>query len=112
MATKHSCIQGSSFAYDFTCDDITTFDTGWTGQWAIVKSLDDVSDGNDITPLASGSLTKSDDSTAMQLRITPTDTSSIPVGYYYLVVQVSNTSINFSDEIMQDQFEIKKQGIA
>lgn len=112
MATKHQCVQGSSFAYDITCDEVQTFDANWSATWAIVENLDDLSDQNDLTTLASGSVGKSGDTTTFELRILPADTADIPVGYYTLVVEVSNATLGFAEEIMQDQFEITPQGIA
>lgn len=112
MATKHSCVQGASYAYDFSCDEIPTFDVNWGGSWAIVSSLDDVSDGNDIVTLASGTLAISGDTTKLEMRIAPADTQIIPVGSYILVVEVVNATIGFSNEIMQDDFDVTEQGIS
>ena len=112
MATKHKCVQGASFAYDLTCDDIPTFDANWGGSWAIVDALDDLTDQDDLVTHASGTLVISGDATALELRIPPADTNVITVGSYVLVAQVINTTISFSAEVMQDDFEITEQGIA
>lgn len=112
MATKHKCVQGASFAYDLSCDEVPTFDVNWGGSWAIVDALDDLTDQDDLVTRASGALVLSGDSTKLELRVPPTATNAIPVGSYKLVAQVLNASIGFSDEVMQDSFEITEQGIA
>lgn len=112
MATKHGCIQGSNFSYDISCDEVPTFDNDWVGSWAIIEALDDLTDTNDIVVLSSGALALSTDNSCLELRILPADTEVIPVGFYTIVVQVSNSTIGFSQEVMQDSFEIKPQGIA
>jgi len=111
MATTHKCVQGDSFAYDFSCKEVPIFDANWGGLWSIVDSLDDVSDGNNIVSRANGSLVRSSDDTKLELRVQPAQTNAIPVGTYYLVVQATNSSIGFNQEIMQDEFEITEQGI-
>ena len=104
--TKHSCIQGDSYAYDYVSPSIPSFDGNWSGAWAIVDKL-----GAGRVTLASGILNASTDTTALEMRITPADTSPIAEGDYYLVVQVTNTTISFNKEIVQDPFKITSQGI-
>ncbi len=106
MATKHKCVQGDSYAYDYYSNDIPVFDTSWSGSWAIVDKL-----GTGRSSLASGVLNKSTDETKLEMRITPADTNSIAEGNYFLIVQVTNPSISFNKEIVQDPFEITAQGI-
>ena len=103
---KHTCVQGDSYAYDYTPKSGDTLDANWSGKWAIVDKL-----GAGRTSLASGNLAKNSGETSFEMRIIPSDTSAVAVGTYYLVVQVTNTSINFNKEIVQDSFEITKQGI-
>ena len=109
---KLTCVQGASFAYDITCDEVPTFDANWTGTWAVIESLDDVTDGDDIVTLASGDLVHSPDNTILQLRIPPADNNALPVKTYVLVAQVINTAIGFSEEVLQAPYTITKQGIA
>ena len=106
------CVQGASFAYDITCKEVPTFDSNWGGTWAIVQSLDDITDGDDLVTLASGNLVLSGDTTTLELKILPAVTNAIPVAEYILVAQVVNTVIGFSEEVMQKSFEILEQGIA
>ncbi len=104
--SKHDCVQGDSFAFDFTAKELEEFDPNWGGSWAIKESID-----KSAVPLASGTLSVSGDNKKLELRITPTDTETIPVGKYFLIVEVTNDSAEFKQEIMQDQFEIMVQGI-
>ena len=120
MATKHKCVQGSSFAYDLTCEELPTLDSNWGGSWAIVDALDDLvteevegsGTTDNLVTRASGVLVLSPDNTTLELRIPPADTSTIATGSYVLVAQVVNTVLEFSEEVMQDSFEITEQGIA
>lgn len=112
MATKHTCIQGSNFAYDVSCDEIETLDINWVGAWAIIDELDDLTDQDDLVTHATGSLVLSTDLKSLELRILPADTSALPVAFYTIVVQVANATLGFSEELMQDSFEITPQGIA
>lgn len=105
MATRHHVVQGDSYSYDITSVSVPTFDVNWTGKWSIVDKL-----GSDGTELATAALAISGDSTALEMRILPMHTETIPVGWYYLVIEVTNSSIGFNQEIMQDMFEIKPQG--
>lgn len=106
VATRHTCIQGDSYAYDFSSKDISSFDTNWSGKWAIVDKL-----GVGRVSLASGVLSKSGDLTRLEMRIAPADTNTIPIGNYFLIVEVTNASISFNKEIVQDPFKITEQGI-
>ena len=103
---KHECIQGDSYAYDYTPKSGLTLDSDWSGSWAIVDHL-----GLGRTTLTSGSLAKGTDDAFFEMRIAPADTNPIDIGDYYLVVQVTNTVIGYNKEIVQDNFEITKQGI-
>ena len=111
MSTTHECIQGSSFSYDFSCDQLSTFDADWGGTWAVVDKLEDKTVGDTATVFANGALALSGDNTKLELRIAPNETNVIPVGFYYLVVEINNAVIGFSQEVMQDEFEVKQQGI-
>ena len=102
---KHQCVQNDSFAYDYTPKSGITLDSDWTGSWAIVNTL-----GTGRTTLSSGTLTKGTNDAWFEMRIAPVDTG-MAVGDYYLVVQVTNTVIAFNKEIVQDIFEVTKQGI-
>ena len=108
----HECIQGDSFAYDFSCDELPTFDANWSGKWAIIEGLDDISDGNDIVTIAEGDLIRSSNNSKLELRLAPTVTEAIAVGYYLLIVQITNTAIAFNQEVMQEEFKVTVQGIA
>lgn len=120
MSTKHKCVQGSSFAYDITCEELQTLDSNWGGSWAIVDALDDLvteavegsGTTDDLVTRASGTLVLSGDNTALELRIPPAATNAIATGAYILVAQVDNATLSFSEEVMQDSFEITEQGIA
>lgn len=109
--TKHICIQGDSFAYDFSCKDIPSFDVNWTGAWAIVDKLEDKTLGITSETFASGSLVRSGDTKKLELRILPAETSLVEVGQYILIVAITNSAIGFSIEVMQDKFTISEQGI-
>ena len=106
MATRHEIIVGDSYSYDITCESVPTFDANWTGKWAIVDKL-----GEGRVTAADGDLVISGDASALEMRILPTDTSGIDAGNYFLVVQVTNTTLGFNQEIMQDTLIMKKQGI-
>lgn len=103
---KRTNIQGDSYSIDFSLKSGDTLGGDWSGQWAIVDML-----GTGRTTLASGVLGQSTDQLKFEMRIVPADTQSIAVGDYFLVVQVTNTTINFNKEIIQDEFKITKQGI-
>jgi hypothetical protein len=98
-------IQGDSIAYDFYTDSIDTFDSDWGGSWAIVDTIPPTN------TLATGSLSISGDQTKLEARILPADTDAIPVGKYYLVVEINNSVISFNQEVMQSKLIIKAQGI-
>lgn len=104
--TKHTCIQGASYSYDYWTPDYETLDDDWTGKWAIVDLL-----GTSNTELATGSLSKNTDNTKFQLRILPADTNTIPPGDYVLVVEITNIALGFSNEVAQDKFTITPQGV-
>ena len=106
MATKHSSIQEDSYSYDLSSPNVATFDVNWTGTWGIVDAL-----GAGNTVLATGALAISTDQTKLEMRILPADTDAIPVGNYYLVVEITNTAIGFNQEVMQDRLVIKAQGV-
>jgi len=99
-------IQGDSMAYDFYSDDIETFDADWGGSWAIVDAIPATQ-----APLATGQLALSGDFKKLEARILPDDTNTIPVGKYYLVVEINNNTINFNQEVMQEKLILKPQGI-
>ena len=106
MAIKYKCIQGDSFSLDFYLKDGTTLGTDWSGTWAIVDIL-----GVGRATLASAIMSQSSDDLKFELRILPNQTDGISVGEYYLVAEVTNTSIGFNKEIIQNNFKITKQGI-
>jgi hypothetical protein len=103
---KHTLIQGDSFAYNYSLKNGDDFDSNWNGTWAIVDRL-----GDGRQTLASGLLSLSSDNKYFELNIIPSATSSVAVGDYKLVVQLTNTSINFNKEIVQDDMKITAQGI-
>jgi len=106
MAKKtHRIKQGESYAYDFTIKGVPTLDINWGGTWEIQATLGGVAE-------ASGSLALSGDSTALEMRILPTDTNNLDVGNHILVVEVVNTTISFNQEPMQDKFVVDAQGIS
>lgn len=114
MPTKkrsHSCIQGDSFRYDISIDEFPVLDTYWEGSWAIVKKLDDKVDGDDIETLVFGDLIKSADSKKFEIHIFPNMTDALPVASYLLISELTNTSLGYNKEVMQDKFAITKQGI-
>ena len=108
---KHTCVQGDAYNYNLVCTEVSELDTNWTGSWAIVEALDDITDGNDLVTLASGVLALSDDLAKLELRIPAAATTTIPVASYKLVVSVINVGLSFSKEVLQDPFKITKQGI-
>ena len=107
MATQktHECIQGDHFSYDFTSPAIDEFDQNWYGAWSIVSALGE-------SPESSGTVEPSVSKESMELRIKPTDTNIITVGDYLLIVQLSNDTLYFNKEIMQDIFIVLPQGIS
>jgi len=104
MSIKHECIQGDSFAYDFSSPDIPTLDVNWTGSWAIVVNLGDAA-------TASGTLALSSGNDALELRITPAETEALALGAYILIVEIANATLSYKREVMQDKFTVKLQGI-
>ena len=98
-------IQGDSIAKDWTSPDVPEFDISWTGVWAIVATIGSV-------PLATGSMTTSDDGTAMLVRVLPADTNTLAPGEYFLISQISNATLGFRREVGQERIVIKQQGIA
>lgn len=103
---KYSCIQGDSFALDFYSPELSTLDADWVGQWAIVDKL-----GAGRATLASGTLGKNDNNSKFELRVKPSDTAGLAIAEYFLVVQITNTVIEFNQEIVQDVFIITEQGL-
>lgn len=103
---KHTCVQADSYSYNFVPKSGIILDSNWTGSWAIVDKL-----GVGRTTLASGILGKDTGETLFEMRISPADTGAITVGTYYLVVQVTNVTLGFNKEIVQDQMKITEQGI-
>ena len=104
--SKAGCIQGDSFSYDISSKAIPTFDANWTGKWAILDAIPPVA-----APFASGVIVPSSDNKKMELRILPADTNSIPVGDYFLVAELTNTTIGFNQEVVQEKFPITPQGV-
>jgi hypothetical protein len=110
MAVNTEIIRGDSYAEDLINSTVLPTDLGyedWTGVWAIVDKLESTS-----TPVASGILLKVDDPhLRLALRILPSLTSTIPVGTYKLVVQVTNDTLSFNKEVIQRTCKILPQGI-
>ena len=105
MATRHHVVQGDNYSYDVTSLAVPTFDGTWGGKWAIVTEL-----GAAGVEMATGALDISGDTTALEMRILPAQTTPIVVGWYFLVIEVTNVTLGFNQEIMQDMFEITPQG--
>jgi len=100
-----SYVQGDSIARDIQSSDISSFaSSNWSGTWAVVAKLGG-------TALASGSLAKSTDNTKFQMRVTPIQCSTLPLGEVYLIAQVVNPSIGYSKEVLQERITITQQGI-
>lgn len=103
MARK--IVQGDSYWKDFSSPDVSSFDANWTGSWAITQSIGG-------TVLASGTLSKSTDLKKFYLRVPPAATAALPVGSYYLIVQIDNTVLGYRKEVQQELFSIIAQGIS
>jgi len=56
-------------------------------------------------------MSKSVDNTKFELRIPPTATEDVAIGTYILVVEVASATLIYKDEIIQEQLELKPQGI-
>jgi hypothetical protein len=97
-------IQGDSDWEDIRRTDGEAMSEDWVGVWAIVPKLG-------VAPVASGSMTLSDDQYSFYRRTSPVDTAAVPPGKYILVKQISNPSLQFSSEISQEKIEIVEQGI-
>lgn len=102
-----SCVQGGSFSYDISSPSLPTLDANWVGSWALVEKL-----GDPTTTLASGSMVLSQDSTCLELRVTPSDTLALDPGNYFLVGEIENTTINFNREVVRASFEVLRRSIA
>ena len=96
-------IAGDSYWKDYTSPQVETFDSNWTGSYAIAATIGG-------TALASGSISKSLDQTAWEVRIPGTATAQTP-GDYYLIIQFKNSVTGFCREI-QEPMQITAQGIA
>ena len=103
MARK--IVQGDSYWKDFSSPDVSSFDADWAGSWAIVQTI-----GGAV--ISSGSLTKSTDLKKLYLRVPPAATATLPVGSYYLIVQIDNTTLGYRKEIQQELINIVAQGIS
>ena len=99
-------IQGDSFARDYSSDYFPVLDSHWEGSWAIVDKL-----GPENTRAAAGDLILATDGSALELRISPSDTESIPTGMYFLVVEIRNDALEYKREVDQVRCLIKEQGI-
>jgi hypothetical protein len=99
-----SIVQGDSYGQDIQSVPVAEFGVGFTGKWALVKTIGALA-------TISGDLTKSVDLKTFYLRILPAQTEALTLGKYYLVVQVENTATNFKQEIQQAEFTVTKQGI-
>lgn len=106
MALKPiTIIQGDSYAADIKAKSGALLSTSWSGKWAIVATLG-------ATPVVDGALLYGTNGEYLALRILSSDTADIPIGKYYLVVQVDDTEVGYHKEIVQRQIIITAQGIA
>ena len=104
-AKKHTCIQGDSYSYKYTPKTGFELTSDWTATWAIVDKL-----GTGRTTLSSGSLSIDDDDAYFELEIAPSSTN-IAVAEYYLIVEITNSTIGYNKEVAQEVFEVTEQGI-
>lgn len=91
--------QGDSYGKDISSADVPTFGATWSGSWAISQEIGG-------TPILSGSLTKSDDTTQMLCRITKVQTATILPGEWYLFIRVDNSADGFSKEILRESLTV------
>jgi len=107
MALKKK--QGDSLWVDVTGSAMTTVDAtwaNWTGTWAIVPAIGG-------TPELSGTMTK--DATEIgkfYVRIGASQMAILAVGTHYLVCQVTNSTVDYVQEVVQEKLTIITQGIA
>lgn len=97
-------VAGDSIARDVSSTTVTNF-TGWTGTWAVLPAIGG-------TPIKTGAMTISTDTTRMECRIPPYDgVDALPAGKVWLELQVSNTTLAFRRTLPQEQIQIIAQGI-
>jgi len=84
---------GDSYWKDYISPQVPTFDSHWSASYAIVSSLGSA-------PIAAGTIEKSLDQSAWEVRVPGTHTAQTP-GDYFLVVQFKNTSTGFCKEISE-----------
>jgi len=99
--------QGDSIWIDVTGDALSTVDgvwDNWTGSWAIAATIGAI-------PVASGAMSKGTTIGTFQIRIGASVMEDVPVGKYYLIVQVENSTVDYRQEIAQEKLEIVAQGI-
>lgn len=110
MATALEIVRGDSYVEDFINKTVLPADPGyadWTGTWAIIDKLESTT-----TPFATGSLSKpTDPNLRLRMQILPAQSLAVPVGRYKLVVEVTNTTLNFTREVVQRDLKITAKGI-
>lgn len=94
--------KGASLKYNLESDQVSDW-TGYTGSWWI---RDQNAEGS---VLANGTLTNQ--TTYMQLEITPTQSSALNIGSNLLVIVIEHVGNNFKDEI-QYVIKVNKSGSA
>jgi hypothetical protein len=103
---KYENKQGDSFWLAIS-GDIAQVDptwANWSGEWGIVAKIGD-------TPLVSGSLAKETAIGEFRFQLSLAASASLPLGNYYLILQISNVTADYRKEISQDKFIVTAQGL-
>lgn len=96
--------QGNSYTEVITSPSVELFDADWGGRWAIVPEIGSPA-------VAAGVLTVAADNRSLLLKIRPGDTLAVTPRQYLLVVEVTNTVLEFCKEIKREPFLIEALGI-
>ena len=111
-------IQGDTGDYShlFSTDEAEVFDANWSCKMVIKKEFTDDTALTERELPININLTDKDgipliDSKYFVLRMKPTDTETIPVGYYKLIIELNNAELEYNRELVQCIVNITPQGI-
>lgn len=113
LVEEFTIIQGdSSGVFMFSSKDFPVFDNNWVANMAIVETLG-------ASPIVSRAVPKNDGTDGATinskfiLQILPAESALLTVNSkYFLVMEVSNSTLNFKNEIVQTKFKVTAQGIS
>lgn len=108
MAKTYKVYQNDSLRINIPHDTAIAIDptwTNWSGLWNISETIGS-------TSLLSGTISRSTTEGTFELRIGPATTagwSALPVGTYWITIEINNTSVDYKKEI-QGKLIISTQG--